>query len=473
MPSSARRRGWLALLPETVGAIPRSMWMLILASVLSAAVMLRPSGSAADLTLWVFTRQHADIYDPALAARNAEPGQPQTRMIVFSHPALERRLHAAFLAQTASADLIESERMITGRAFLGPPESVGFLDLTERIKAEGLDEQINGPSFSPWIRGGRIYGLPHDIHPVVLIYRSDIVEAAGIDVSTIETWDDFERVLAPLMADANGDGEPDRYLLGLAEQDTDKMEVLLLQAGGGLFDELGGLTVATEVNAMVLARIARWTKGKGHIAAYVPDFTLSGNQQKLEGRAIAYFAPDWMCGLWRREIPQLAGKVKVMPLPAWTKGGRRTSVWGGTMIGIPRTSTRPDEAWKVAKHLYLSRELAHRLFEVNDIVSPVKAFWNDPIYDRPDAFFSGQAHGRIFLNLASQVPRRTPSPFFMLARGRVQNALIELAQRLEANPTWDDARVRQEAMTLLKASQEDIAKHIARSAFARDAGGTP
>jgi arabinosaccharide transport system substrate-binding protein len=99
---------------------------------------------------------------------------------------------------------MEIERRIASRAFAGPLDGVGFLDLTDRIKAEGLDQKINASSFTPWSTRGRIFGLPHDVHPVMLGYRADMVEAAGIDVSKIETWEDFITVLSPLLYDANG-----------------------------------------------------------------------------------------------------------------------------------------------------------------------------------------------------------------------------------------------------------------------------
>ncbi len=90
------------------------------------------------------------------------------------------------------------ERRAVARAFAGPIEAVGFVDLTDRLAKDGLLERINTPSFSPWSSRGRVFGLPHDVHPVMLGYRADIVEAAGIDVSKIETWDDFERIMRPL-----------------------------------------------------------------------------------------------------------------------------------------------------------------------------------------------------------------------------------------------------------------------------------
>ena len=43
-----------------------------------------------------------------------------------------------------------------------------------------------------------------------------------------------------------------------------------------------------------------------------------------------------------------------MPLPCMDPlEGRRTSVWGGTMLGISKTTKDLDTAWTFARQLYL------------------------------------------------------------------------------------------------------------------------
>jgi arabinosaccharide transport system substrate-binding protein len=45
------------------------------------------------------------------------------------------------------------------QAFKGPLEEVGFVDLTDLVQSEGIEAQINAPSFAPWTSRGRIFGL--------------------------------------------------------------------------------------------------------------------------------------------------------------------------------------------------------------------------------------------------------------------------------------------------------------------------
>lgn len=440
--------------------------MGILAVVSCALAVAFPPASRTGSRLWVCARLHHDIYVPAVDEWN-RTHTLQVQMTLLGTQAVEQRMLSAFMARTPTAELVEVERRPAARAFAGPIDSVGFLDLTERLRRDGLLEKINPPSFTPWTSRGHIFGIPHDVHPMMLAYRADIVEAAGIDVSTIETWNDFARVLGPLTLDARGNKRTDRFLVNMwdAGAHVDVMEALVLQAGGGLVDERGVPTLDHPANARVLAHTMSWAFGPDRTAADAPYFTASGNKLLVDGFVLASFMPDWMCNIWRKEIPQLSGKVKLMPLPAWEKGGRRTSVWGGTMLGISRDAKNPDELWEFAKHLYTSPKCSRELFEKGDIISPVREFWNDPIYNAPDPYFSNQPRGRLYVNLAGELPPRYNSPFSALALLRMQACMTQLATYARASGNGSYERLLPESERLLRQAQEDIMRHVRRNRF--------
>src|SRR5919109_2131848 len=213
-------------------------WVICALAVISAIVLvLWPIPRKEGLVFWIFAKSHQRMYEPMTAAWNAAR-QPTERVhiVLLSAGALQRRLLSGFLSGTPLPDLAEAYVQIVAQAFMGPLEDVGFVDLTDLVRAERIDEQINAPSLALWTSRGRIFGLPHDVHPVLLAYRADIVEAAGVDVGAVETWDDFVRVLRPLVRDLDGDGYPDRYLLNIWETNPELIESLMLQAGGALFD---------------------------------------------------------------------------------------------------------------------------------------------------------------------------------------------------------------------------------------------
>lgn len=423
---------------------------------------------AEALEFWSFARDHVLMYGPIIESYEGEhraelPGGRIDLELIPISP-LQRRVVSGVQAGTPMADLVELERSMASLVFAGPVEDVGFVDLTERLRDGGFLERLNGPSLQVWSRGGRVFGLPHDVHPLLLAYRADIVEDAGIDVGQIETWADFVRLLKPLQ-DPDGDGRADRYLLALGTADLNAIEAMFLQAGG-LFDVDERPIVANEANEVMLSHLALWiAEGPGQIATQADEFTASGNRMRIEGRVLCALMPDWLTGIWRADLPQLSGRVKVMRLPAWERGGRRASTWGGTMLGIPTSARHPDAAWKVATDLYFSEELARALFTSTGIITPVIEHWPKAWYDEPNAYFSGQPIGRLYVDAAGDVPPRVNSVHNFAARQAVRDALAALRDHAEATGAADAESLRPVARRLLARVQAELEQRIARDAF--------
>jgi arabinosaccharide transport system substrate-binding protein len=454
-------------LPAAFDILSPGGWVICALAVFSAVVFaLWPIPQREGLVFWLFAKSHQRLYEPISAAWNATQ-QPADRVhiLLLSGSALQRRLLSGFLSGTPLPDLVEAYAQIVAQAFKGPLEDVGFVDLTDLVRAEGIDEQINAPSLALWTSRGRIFGLPHDVHPVLLAYRADLVEAAGIDVSAIETWDDFVRVLGPLVRDIDGDGYPDRYLLNIWETNPELIESLMLQAGGGLLDAQERLVMHSESNARVLATVVSWTTGPNRIAVNAPEFDAAGNKMRLDGTVLFSLMPDWLTSAWRQDLPQLAGKVKLMPLPAWEHRGRRTTVMGGTMLGIPKRTKDFGSAWRYAKNLYLSADLAQTLFRTTGIISPVKRHWTDPVYDEPSPYFCGQRYGRLYIAAAPDVPPRTSSPYNTLAQIKMADSALSLKAYAQQYGRYTLTELLPEARRLLAQAEAEVRAQMQRNVF--------
>ncbi len=445
-------------------------WTIVTLALVSSAIYAAwPVPERPGRDFWMFSPPNVQHYRAVLDAWNAQHPDNRVNLIQIHYQALERRLLAAFTSDAPVADLVETESRTMARAFAGPLEAIGFVDLTERLHREGLFEAINPPSFSTWTTRGRTFALPHDVHPCLLGYRADLVEAAGIDVAQIETWEDFRRLLGPLIRDHDGDGRPDRYLLNFWDTNFDLLTVLLWQAGGDLFDAQERAAFATELNARTIAELAGWVAGPRRFCVDARDFTAGGDQMRLEGTVVAAILPDWLAAVWRSNIPGLAGKVKLMRLPAWERGGRRTSVWGGTALGITKSAPDFEKSWAVAKHLYLSPQVAESLFRTTYIISPVKAHWQLPFYHEPDPFFSGQKVGAMYLAEAPHVPPRIASPYMTLAMERMMAVLVSLKAHAIARNTYDAEALLPEARRLLADAQRDLSARMGRNVLYRSA----
>lgn len=404
--------------------------ILLIALISGVYVSLhRATQEPATLTLWTFADTHYKSYLKAMPAFEAKHPGVKVRVEQVTIQAVTTRLQAAMQANLEVPDLVEVEITSAGTFFRGPLEHVGLLDLTERIKGSGsskmygvtLYDRMVQSRFAPYTSRGRIFGLPHDVHPVMLAYRRDILEENGIKAEEIETWDDFIKIGRRLTKPGQ------RYMIEMAESEVSNIEPLLFQRGGGYFDPQGKCIFDNEAGIETMLFYVPLVAGKDRIGS-----TLGANQVLTkaveEGYMIFLFCPDWRSSQFERDIPRMSGKMALMPLPAVKRGGSRTSTWGGTMMGITKKTKNPDLAWELAQHLYTDvKDLASR-FQDTNILPCVREAWKEPAFKEKRAFWSNQPLGQLFADLASQVPSQYSSPYLNTAKAKFGEALTSCVQ---------------------------------------------
>jgi arabinosaccharide transport system substrate-binding protein len=264
-----------------------------------------------------------------------------------------------------------------------------------------------------------------------------------VDVSQLTTWDAFMEVGRRISIDRNGDGAVDTYMIDLPHDGQFGIQVLLQQRGGSLWDDRGRPAFDNQAAIDTVCWYVRATRGPQRIA-----FSAGGGQTlaktMIDGVALFYLAADWRTKAFANDMPQLSGKLRLMPLPAWTPGGRQTSSWGGTGMAMTRTCTKPDLAWDLVKWLYLNRESAARNFRSSNILSPDRESWSLPTLDEPDPFYGGQQVGRFFAKLAEQVPAVSVSPWETLARNKLNEAVLAAGEAYLRDPATLESAARLE-----------------------------
>jgi len=375
----------------------------------------------ATLTLWTFARTHALAYQKAVPSFEAKHLDTKVDVQLVHGVAVTSRLRAAFWADLDLPDLVEVEISSAGTFFRGRLEDIGFIDLTPWLKRTGLYDRIVKTRFAPYTNRGRIFGLPHDVHPVMLAYRRDLFEELGIDPDGIETWDDFiregRRVTIP--------GK--RYMIQLSDSSAWSMEPFLFQREGGYFDADGKLIMDNEVAVETFKWYIPLVAGPSRIGIDIGGGDIFTRSVE-EGYFLSFTCPDWRSKFVEGEIPRMAGRMALMPLPAFEPGGRRTTTWGGTMIGVTKKCRNKKLALQLAAHLYLDREeLAERFRELN-ILPPLKDAWNHPAYNEPRPYWSSQPIGALYARLAVHVPPQYTSPFIEVAKAEMGQVVAACAR---------------------------------------------
>lgn len=357
--------------------------LLVVALLSGGYIALHPAGSHnATLRLWTFSVLHSEPYQRAVPDfERAHPGTTVDVQLVHI-TAVTSRLRAAFWANLDVPDLVEVEISKAGSFFRGPVEDIGFIDLTQRLKESGFYDRLVQTRFAPYTNRGHIYGLPHDIHPVMLAYRRDLAEAAGIDVTSLDTWEKF------IEAGRKYTIPGKRYMMRLSDSDAGSLECLLFQRDGGYFDASGKVIMDNEAAVETMKWYVPMVAGPNRISADLGGAGSVLTQTIEEGYVLFHLCPDWMTkGFFEREIPRVSGKMALTPLPAARPGGRRTSTMGGTMVGITKNCKNPDLAWKLATRLYLDKEFLAERFANTNILPPLKDAWEMPVFKEPRPYW--------------------------------------------------------------------------------------
>jgi arabinosaccharide transport system substrate-binding protein len=296
-------------------------WLLVIAVVslgLRVATARRREARP-DLVVVTHTEAQYDAYRKAIPRFEREHGV-KVQLQFANWASLQARLQNAILAGTEVPDLSEVFAGSLGFFTRGPAEDIGLLDLTDRMRAEGLDQRLVQSRLSLWSTRGRVYALPHDVHPVMLAYRRDLVEALGIDVSKLTTWDKFVEVGRQVSRDLDGDGIIDRYMLDMRYDGNWGLQILMFQRGGQIFDPQGEVVFATEDNARLIRWYIEQTRGP-HRIGYECGWGQPVVKAMTDGLVLFHWAPDWRSWVFADEAPALAGKMALMPCRPGPRAG--------------------------------------------------------------------------------------------------------------------------------------------------------
>lgn len=406
--------------------------LVCVAAVLSGAVVTARwvRQEQGQFTLWTFTYLSADGFSRQLD----EHGLADQVRLQNLGRAMTERLALAVMTGKDLPDLVEVEQSEFGQYLRGPIEQIPFVDLTDRLRGEGWHDRLIASRLARYSHAGRVYGIPRDVHPAVLVYRPDVLADLGYRPDDLATWDDWFAAARDFYRPGAAGSSTWRYGLALSDVEAYDFLMLLWQRGGDVFDAAGEVIIDNELAVDTLEFYIGLFRGDPpacgpKLSGWNEDFAALAR-----GQIVALPAVDWMLATMRMEADAaLAGKVRCMPLPAWEAGGRRTSTSGGTMMGIPRDCRDVDQSWEIAKQLYFDKDALIATFRRQSVVPALRSVYDDPAFDEPVAFFQGQPVGRLLTQLAEEVPTVQGSPYAPTAYALL-NALFAEVMKQRVSP---------------------------------------
>ncbi len=375
--------------------------VLLAGLVLLSALAPVTAQDAAELELWTFVNTHARWFREQ-AERYAEEVNPDfaLNVVEIAYSDMHDRLQISIQSGGVGApDIADVEQGRFGGFLLGGGDP-GFVELNALLDEGGHTENLVSARQALYTSMGSVYGIEHALTPVVLYYRADVWEGAGFDPQEFATWDDFAEAGRAIVAE-NPDVIPLHIHNGLHE-------LLLRQQGHDYFNADGEVTIDSEASIALMDWLLA-LKDEG-VAGDPPEGDALWAAFK-DGTLISMVGADWYAGFFKDNAPELAGKWKAAPLPAFEEGGRRTSVWGGTGATVVATSDNAQEALSFLEFAMLSIEGNVRRFELTSLWPPyIPAMDNERLH-AADEYFSGQDLGAVFADVGPEAPPQWQSPF--------------------------------------------------------------
>jgi len=318
----------------------------------------------------------------------------------------------------------------------------GLLDLTEKVQP--YIDVINAYRWPDATLDGKIYAMPWDSGPVVLYYRRDVFEKAGLPTEPEEvnelvaTWDGYLDVCRTIKEETG--------LYCFAHNKANNYgrlyEMVLWEQGLGYYDaETGDVTVDSPENIATLELLGQfWEEDlvSDNLEWTDPWYAEFAS---LDAPVATLIEASWMEVFFKSWIaPGTEGLWGVARMPAGPYGGARAANDGGSTFVINGKTDNPDAAWAFVEFTLGRPESQLKLFEVSGFIPSLETTYEDPIFDEGDPFFAGQPARRLYVEVVSEIPKATVyGPHYGEMNGSVSLAIQQYAAGMPAEDALTEA----------------------------------
>ena len=327
------------------------------------------SAEATKLTAWTFIAQHQEYYEGMAAKWNElhPDEQIEIEVTTLGYDDMHNKMKVALQSDQGAPDACDVE--------LGQfPNILAFSDKLVELDSyiEPLKDDIVTARLEIYSKDGHYYGMPLHVGAMVAYYRVDLLEAAGVDYTTIKTWDDwYEAGLK--VKEATG------AFMGTVETSTQWVATLMLGEQGTDWQKDGEVLVNTEAVAKVVDTQKKW------LEAGIAEVCPGGQPDTEEGKAYianndiaCVIMPFWYMSRFTGEIGEVrANQYVIAPCPVFEEGQIRSVGAGGTGTVIYKNGANADLAARFFTYAKISDEGNRYVWEVLGFDPVNKAVWED------------------------------------------------------------------------------------------------
>ncbi|MGO7176104.1 extracellular solute-binding protein [Rhizobium ruizarguesonis] len=367
----------------------------------TAAVAVLASGSAfaqsANLTIWSWNVAASALKSTLPGFNKQFPDIKITVEDLGNSQVFDKTLAACAAGGDGLPDIVSIENF-EAEIFWSR-----FPDCFANLKELGYtaDIQAKFPDFkrTELEVGDVAYAMPWDSGPVAVFYRRDLYEKAGVDPSTISTWDDFiaagKKISAAnpgvVMAQADFNGDSEWFRMIANEQ------------GCGYYSTDGQNITINQPACVASLQKVKEMKDAGTLTSANWDEKIQAN---TAGKAASQLYGGWYEGTVRSTSPDLKGKWGVYKMPSLTADGPHAANLGGSSLAISATSANKEAAWKFVNYALGTDEGQITMLKEFGLVPSLLSAEKDPFVNEPQPYWGGQ---KVWADILATLPKIVPS----------------------------------------------------------------
>lgn len=320
-----------------------------------------------------------------------------------------------------------------------------FFDMNGYIDIEGkVDPSKISTSYDS---EGKLVSIPWDSGPVVMFYREDLFNQAGIDINSIITFEDYISAGKKLK-----EKFPNITMTGLPfTQDENLFRCLLVANKSYYLNNKGEITVASSKAIETLQMIKRL------IDEGVAKNTINwdgGIVANKNGELASWIMGGWWGGTIKDQMPEMKGKWKIAPIPAFPDGARASSSGGA---GLSITASEPIKqaaALEFIKESLMTVDNQLMMYEKYSLFPSYLPTYDDERFLKADEYF-----GENFNKILADVTREIPNVIYSSKDfAEIRNTIVSMYEDILNNNKDIKTALEQAANQISGATGRKIAK---------------
>lgn len=338
-------------------------------------------GDYTELEVWTFIELHQQFYMDMAEKWNEEHPDKQVKLVLsnLAYDDMHNKLSLALESGEGAPDVVDIE---IGKFPAFMTGDIGLMDLTEAIepyKANVVESRLD-----IYGKDGAYYGFPTHVGATMAFYNTALLEEAGVDYTTIKTWDDFKE------AGVQYYEKTGKYFACVETTAQWMINLMLAQKGGDYLAEDGSLDLTNDTMVEVL----QYIKDMQDTGAFA---TVPGGQPDNEEAYPSYnsgdyavqIMPFWQTSRYVNYMGDLKGDVAIAAPPVWNESDPvKTIGGGGTGTAVVKDSENADLAAEVFAYIKLSETANEEVWNVLGFDPVNTAVWTDTeLTQNPDNQF--------------------------------------------------------------------------------------